>query len=390
MTVTTASLAMNTGARIPQVGLGVYQTPRGQSTRAAVEAALRLGYRHVDTARIYGAWAPGGDGASEKTLGAWMESRGMREKFVVSTKGAHPDLATMHISRIAPADIAADVAASLDALRTDYIDTYWLHRDDPSVPVGEILGALNEHLAAGRIRAYNGRAMAMKKGAGTARKQRRVLQILEGLDQAYPNAQCALRHTTPLELLIATILSAQCTDERVNLVTRDLFRKYRGPRDYVEAPQEVLENDIRSTGFFRNKAKSIQGAGRMILGQFSGKVPDTMEELVRLPGVARKTANVVLGVVFRKAEGIVVDTHVTRLSGRLELTSEEDAGKIESDLLKLIPREKWIQFSHQLIHHGRQVCKARKPLCFKCSLAEVCRSEDRTDVLLPGLKGRGK
>lgn len=205
----------------------------------------------------------------------------------------------------------------------------------------------------------------------------RVEHILRGLERDYPNAQCALKHSNPLELLIATILSAQCTDERVNVVTRDLFHKYRSPKDYADARREELESDIRSTGFFRNKTKSIQGACRLILDRFGGRVPDTMEELLELPGVARKTANVVLGVAYGKADGIVVDTHVHRVARRLELTQEEDAGKIERDLMKLIPRDNWISFSHQMIHHGRRICKARKPLCPACSVEKVCNSKDK-------------
>ncbi len=223
--------------------------------------------------------------------------------------------------------------------------------------------------------------MTPKKRYTKEQQSERVRSILAALDKSYPDAQCALEHRNALELLVATILSAQCTDERVNLVTRGLFRKYRTPKDYAGVSPEELESDIRSTGFFRNKARSLQGACRMILERFGGKVPDTMESLLELPGVARKTANVVLGVVFGKAEGIVVDTHVTRLSRRLELSSEEDAGKIEADLLKLIPRENWIRFSHQLIHHGRRVCKARKPLCGECPLAETCNSEEKAPSL---------
>jgi endonuclease-3 len=206
----------------------------------------------------------------------------------------------------------------------------------------------------------------------------RVQQILRGLDHGYPNAQCALLHDSSLELLIATILSAQCTDERVNLVTRDLFRRYRTPRDYVSVPREVLEAEIRPTGFYRNKAKSIQGACGMILEKFGGAVPDTMEGLVQLPGVARKTANVVLGVAYGKAEGIVVDTHVFRVSRRLGLTDSTTPENIERDLMKIIPRNRWISFSHQMILHGRTTCKARKPLCSACPVEKVCESKDKT------------
>lgn len=220
--------------------------------------------------------------------------------------------------------------------------------------------------------------MPTKNKLGIGKKSDRIRRILRGLDSTYANAQCALVHANPLELLIATILSAQCTDERVNLVTRDLFRKYRSPRDYADAPREALENDIRSTGFYHNKAKSIQGTCRMILEKFGNSVPDTMEELLQLPGVARKTANVVLGVAFGKAEGIVVDTHVFRVSRRLDLTQSETPERVEIDLMQAIPRNRWISFPHQMILHGRQLCKARKPLCLVCPLEKVCYSEDKT------------
>jgi endonuclease III len=206
----------------------------------------------------------------------------------------------------------------------------------------------------------------------------RVSRILAGFDGAYPDAQCALEHRNALELLIATILSAQCTDERVNQVTRELFRKYRSPRDYISVAPEVLQEDIRPTGFFRNKTKSVQGACRMILERFGAKVPDRMEDLLELPGVARKTANVVLGVAFGKAEGVVVDTHVYRVSRRLELTQADTPEKIEQDLMALIPRERWISFSHQTILHGRRTCKARKPLCAVCPVEKDCHSGDKT------------
>jgi endonuclease III len=208
-------------------------------------------------------------------------------------------------------------------------------------------------------------------------KEERVLIILQQLDLAFPKAQCALRHSNPLELLIATILSAQCTDERVNLVTKDLFQKYQAAGDYVRIPPSVLESDIHSTGFYHNKAKSIQGACKMILEKFNGAVPNTMERLLLLPGVARKTANVVLGVAFGKAEGIVVDTHVLRLSQRLELASSDKAESVERELMAIIPRERWISFSHQMILHGRATCKARKPLCLQCSLEKTCHSKDK-------------
>lgn len=215
----------------------------------------------------------------------------------------------------------------------------------------------------------------------------RVARILRALDRAYPDATCALVHRNAFELLIATILSAQCTDERVNIVTRDLFRKYPGPREFAAASREALEEDIRSTGFYRNKAKNIQGASRMILDTFGAEVPQSMEELVALPGVARKTANVVLGVVFGKAEGVVVDTHVFRVSRRLELTESDAPEKIEADLMKLIPKDRWIGFSHQMIHHGRRVCQARKPLCALCPVEPWCRSEDKVLAAAPGRTG---
>ncbi len=218
-------------------------------------------------------------------------------------------------------------------------------------------------------------------------QEERVTKILGALDQEYPDATCALVHRNAFELLIATILSAQCTDERVNIVTRDLFRKYPGPRDLAAATREVLEQEIRSTGFYHNKAKSIGGACRMILDQFGGRVPETMGELIQLPGVARKTANVVLGVVFGKAEGVVVDTHVFRVSRRLELTAADTPEKVEADLMNLIPRDRWIRFSHQVIHHGRLVCQARKPLCGQCPVESWCRSSDKMLAAAPARRG---
>jgi endonuclease-3 len=207
----------------------------------------------------------------------------------------------------------------------------------------------------------------------TQRKDR-TGQIIKWLKRAHPDAHCALNHSNAFELLVATILSAQCTDERVNIVTADLFRKYRRPEDYLKVAATELQEDIHTTGFFRNKTKSIQGACKMLTEEFGSRVPQTMEELLRLPGVARKTANVVLGVGFGIAAGIVVDTHVTRLSQRLRLTRQKDAGKIEQDLLELVPRKDWIIFSHLLIFHGRRVCKARRPLCEECSLEKLCPS----------------
>jgi endonuclease-3 len=209
-------------------------------------------------------------------------------------------------------------------------------------------------------------------------KSARVRDILRGLERGYPNAQCALHHSSPLELLIATILSAQCTDERVNIVTQTLFRKYRNPEEYVNVAPEELEADIRPTGFFRNKTRSVQGACKVILEKFGGAVPDTMEGLLELPGVARKTANVVLGVAFGKAEGIVVDTHVFRVSKRLDLSRSDTPENIEGDLMQIVPRKKWISFSHEMILHGRHTCKARKPLCPACPVEKLCYSKDKT------------
>jgi endonuclease-3 len=204
----------------------------------------------------------------------------------------------------------------------------------------------------------------------------RVRKILKILGKLYPAAECALTHEDPLQLLVSTILSAQCTDERVNQVTPELFRRFRTAKDFASVPREELEDLIRSTGFFRSKAKSIQEAARQIQEEFGGKVPDTMEDLVRLRGVGRKTANVVLGTAFGKNEGIVVDTHVGRLSRRLGLTRQEDPVKVEEELIRIIPRKEWTLFSHRLIWHGRKVCNARKPLCASCDLAPLCPSAD--------------
>jgi len=188
----------------------------------------------------------------------------------------------------------------------------------------------------------------------------RTERIIKLLKRAHPDAKCALNHSNAFELLIATILSAQCTDERVNKVTADLFRKYRKPGDYLKVAATELQDDIRTTGFFRNKSKSIQGACKMLVEEFDGEVPQSMEELLKLPGVARKTANVVLGVAYRKAEGVVVDTHVSRLSHRLKLTRDKDAGKIEKDLMEIVPRKHRIEFAHLLTFHGRGTCRARR------------------------------
>jgi endonuclease-3 len=207
----------------------------------------------------------------------------------------------------------------------------------------------------------------------------RVRTILQKLDEAYPAATCALHHDNPFQLLISTILSAQCTDVRVNEVTKTLFPKYPNPRAFAYANPSELQQDIRPTGFFRNKTKSIMGASKMILEEFQGEVPKTMEQILTLPGVARKTANVVLGTAFGISSGVVVDTHVQRLSGRLDLTKNTDPRKIEQDLMQVVPQEKWILFSHQLIWHGRRVCQARKPKCLECNLEPVCYSEDKTN-----------
>ena len=206
----------------------------------------------------------------------------------------------------------------------------------------------------------------------------RIGSILQRLDQAYPGATCALHHNSAWELLVATILSAQCTDVRVNMVTPTLFQKYPTTRDFAALKPEHLEPDIRATGFFRNKAKSVVGSAQKLVREFGGKVPDEMNDLLTLPGVARKTANVVLGTWFHKAVGVVVDTHVHRLSRRLELTKNNDPKTIEQDLMKVIPQERWIDFSHLLIHHGRAACAARKPKCAQCSLEDLCHAGDKT------------
>jgi len=205
-------------------------------------------------------------------------------------------------------------------------------------------------------------------------ERERARKITARLKREYPEARCSLNFKSPLELLVATILSAQCTDERVNVVTEGLFRKYREAEDYARAETSELEADIRSTGFFRNKARAIQGACRIIVERYEGRVPASLEELLELPGVARKTANVVLGNAFHVASGIVVDTHVARLSQRLKLTEHEQPEKIERDLIELIPRRDWIAFPHLLIAHGRRVCKARTPLCSECVLERLCPS----------------
>jgi endonuclease-3 len=209
-------------------------------------------------------------------------------------------------------------------------------------------------------------------------RRARVRKILAVLDEMYPGATCALEHASAWELLVATILSAQCTDKRVNLVTPGLFRKYPTIRDFASANQDEMAREIRSTGFFNNKAKSVIGAARKILTDFGGEVPQDIEKLLTVPGAARKTANVVLGTAFGIASGVVVDTHVQRIARRLDLTRETDPVKIEKDLMKAIPREKWILFSHQIIHHGRALCTARNPKCGECKLEPLCYAPDKT------------
>src|SRR5215471_1473333 len=222
------------------------------------------------------------------------------------------------------------------------------------------------------LRAY------VKRPKTAAERKERLEEILLRLDRMYPNATCALHHTTPWELLVATILSAQCTDKRVNEVTPGLFAKYPTPEDFAAVRPEVLAQDIKSTGFFNNKAKSIVGAAKKVVGEFGGKVPRTMEEMLSIPGAARKTANVVLGTAFGIASGVVVDTHVQRIARRLDLTKNTDPRKIEQDLMKTIPQEKWILFSHQIILHGRALCYARNPKCAQCDLNSVCYAKDKT------------
>ena len=225
-------------------------------------------------------------------------------------------------------------------------------------------------------RAAESASRSASTGKGTS--PARVQAILKGLDAAYPAATCELRHENPFQLLIATILSAQCTDATVNIVTKTLFAKYPTPKHLAYANPTELEREIRPTGFFRNKTKSIMGASRKLVEEFGGQVPKTMEQLLTLPGVARKTANVVLGTAFGIASGVVVDTHVLRLSNRLDLTKNTDPKKIEQDLMNILPRDKWIIFSHQLIWHGRRCCVARKPRCIDCNLEKICYSKDKT------------
>ena len=211
-----------------------------------------------------------------------------------------------------------------------------------------------------------------------------VRTIIRSLKRAYPDAKCSLNHASAFELLIATILSAQCTDARVNIVTQDLFRKYRQPEDYLKVSPKELQRDIRTTGFFRNKTTSIQGAARMLHEQYGDEVPQTMAELLELPGVARKTANVVLGNAFAISAGVVVDTHVTRLSHRLGLSAQKTAEKIEQDLIAIVPKKDWVIFPHLMIAHGRAICKARNPLCDECAVEKLCPSSSLKTGVMPG------
>jgi endonuclease-3 len=214
--------------------------------------------------------------------------------------------------------------------------------------------------------------------------KQRVLKIIRLLKRAYPDAKCSLNHSNAFELLIATILSAQCTDARVNIVTQDLFRKYRKPEDYLKVSDKELQRDIRTTGFFRNKTKSIQGTAKALTDDYGGVVPSTMDELLELPGVARKTANVVLGNAFGISAGVVVDTHVTRLSHRLGLSKEKTAEKIEQDLIAIVPKKDWVIFPHLFIAHGRAICKARSPLCAECVVEKLCPSSYLKTGVTPG------
>lgn len=226
--------------------------------------------------------------------------------------------------------------------------------------------------------ARTARSAGGAKTAAPGSDPKRVASILAKLDEAYPAATCELKHDNAFQLLISTILSAQCTDVRVNQVAETLYKKYPTPEAFAHANPSELEQEIRPTGFFRNKTKSIMGASKAIIERFGGQVPRTMEELLTVPGAARKTANVVLGTGFGIAAGIVVDTHVIRISNRLDLTRNEDPKKIEQDLMKVIPQEKWILFSHQIIWHGRRICHARKPKCVECNLEKICYSKDKT------------
>src|ERR1700731_4751863 len=230
----------------------------------------------------------------------------------------------------------------------------------------------------GSTAAKPAKAAKIARAVGRGTDPKGVAAILAKLDQAYPAATCELKHENAFQLLISTILSAQCTDMRVNQVTESLYKKYSNPQAFAYANPSELQQEIRPTGFFRNKTKSIMGASQALLESFGGQVPKTMDEILTLPGVARKTANVVLGTAYGIASGVVVDTHVIRLSRRLDLTKHEDPKKIEKDLMRVIPKEKWITFSLQLILHGRRVCGARKPRCIDCNLESLCYSKDKT------------
>ncbi len=243
-------------------------------------------------------------------------------------------------------------------------------------PVGR--AALNRPGSGTRPPVAEGKAKGKKGKAYNPLAPERIAEILKRLDQLYPDVKCALTHTSAWELLVATILSAQSTDVNVNRVTPELFRKYPTVEDFAALTPEQLEPDVRSTGFFRNKSKSVVGAAKKVVADFGGQVPLNMKDLLTLPGVARKTANVVLGSWFKIAEGVVVDTHVHRISRRLELTAQNDPQKIEQDLMRVIPREKWILFSHQVIWHGRKLCIARKPKCVDCPLENICHAADKT------------
>jgi endonuclease III len=221
---------------------------------------------------------------------------------------------------------------------------------------------------------------AVPRPKTAAERRARIAKILTALDRLYPNATCALHHSSPWELLVATILSAQCTDKRVNEVTPGLFAKYPRVEDFAHASQAELAQDIRSTGFFNNKSKSLIGAAQKVLTEFGGQVPRTIDELLTVPGAARKTANVVLGTAYGISSGVVVDTHVQRVSARLDLTRHTEPVKIERDLMKILPRERWILFSHQIIHFGRNICVARKPRCAECPLDPLCYARDKTLV----------
>jgi len=251
----------------------------------------------------------------------------------------------------------------------------------PKVPAKSLpskLKSVNPNVVKPKAVQANRAKPKVVKPKTAAERQARVQKILAILDKMYPGVTCALHHSSAWELLVATILSAQCTDKRVNMVTPGLFRKYPTIRDFANANQDELAQDIRSTGFFNNKAKSVIGAARKILNDFGGEVPRDIDQLLTVPGAARKTANVVLGTAFGLATGVVVDTHVQRIARRLDLTKESDPGKIEKDLMKIIPKDKWILFSHQIIHHGRALCVARNPRCSQCDLEPICYAPDKT------------